>query len=91
MIRFLLAPLLLVSIATTAAHADQADAEAAYEQGAWELAAYEAQQLETADGYAFAAGALVARLMVEDVGTGREALAERAWSRMLALFERALA
>ncbi|MFY0638296.1 hypothetical protein [Maricaulis maris] len=78
MIRFLLASLLLVPIATTAAHADQADAEAAYEQGAWELAAYEAQQLETADGYAFAAGALVARLMVEDVGAGREALAERA-------------
>lgn len=76
--RFLLAPLLLVSIIAAPARADQADAEAAYQQGAWEVAANEAQRLETADGYAFAAGALVAKLMVEDVGDGREALAERA-------------
>lgn len=72
------AALLLLLLTTAPALADRAAAEAAYEQGAWELAAYEAQMLETADGYAFAAGALLARLMVEDVGENREALAERA-------------
>ena len=72
------ATLFLLLLAAAPANADRAAAEAAYEQGAWELAAYEAQRLETADGYAFAAGALLARLMVEDVGEDREALAERA-------------
>ncbi|RKR03882.1 tetratricopeptide repeat protein [Maricaulis maris] len=60
------------------AEADHAAAAAAYQQGDWELAANEAQRLDTADGYAFAASALLTRLMVEDAGADREALAERA-------------
>ena len=81
MIRFvgLFALLALVTpVLPVSALADEAAAEAAYRDGQWERAAYEAQRLETADGYAFAAGALLARLMVEDAGAEREALAERA-------------
>ncbi|WP_323762062.1 hypothetical protein [Maricaulis sp.] len=70
--------LFLCLLGTAPALADRDAAIAAYEQGAWELAAYEAQRLGTADGYALAAGALLARLMVEDVGDDRQALAERA-------------
>jgi hypothetical protein len=70
--------LLLPVLLPVPASADQAAAEAAYREGAWELAAYEAQNLETADGYAFAAGALLAKLMVDVDTEDREALAERA-------------
>ncbi|WP_291843926.1 hypothetical protein [Maricaulis sp.] len=76
MIRFIV--LLALFVLSAPVQADRAAAEAAYREGAWERAANEAQRLETADGYAFAAGALLARLMVEDAGVDREALAERA-------------
>jgi len=75
---FRIAALFAILVFASPVWGDRPAAESAYDQGAWELAAYEAQNLGTADGYAFASGALLARLMVEDVGEDREALAERA-------------
>ncbi len=53
-------------------------ARSAYEQGLWQEAAGHAQRAGGADGYAFAAGSLIAQLMVEPDHPDREALARRA-------------
>ncbi|WP_300554962.1 hypothetical protein [Maricaulis sp.] len=60
------------------AYADMAEARSAYEQGHWQAAAAYAQRAGGADGYAFAAGSLIAQLMVEPDHPDREALARRA-------------
>lgn len=53
-------------------------AREAYEAGRWQEAAAHAQTTGGAEGYAFAAGALIAQLMVEPDMAGREAQAQRA-------------
>ena len=60
------------------AQADQAAARTAYDQGLWQEAAGHAQRAGGAEGYAFAAGSIIAQLMVEPDHPEREALARRA-------------
>ncbi len=77
--RSLTISLLLVLLAVRPAWADLDAAQLAYDEGRWEDAARQAVLTGDAEGYAFAAGALLAQLMTEPTGAGREALADRAF------------
>lgn len=70
--------LLILGLFAAPAHADMEAARQAYAEGRWQEAAEEAQLEGDAEGYAFAAGALVAQLMVEFDHPDREGLLERA-------------
>ncbi len=72
---FLVSLLLLIA---PAAHADLGAAQQAYAEGRWSDAADLAQSAGGAEGYAFAAGALIAQLMVEADHPDRESLASTA-------------
>ncbi|WP_300544476.1 hypothetical protein [Maricaulis sp.] len=73
-----LALFLLLLALTAPARADMTEARRAYQDGRWQAAAAHAQTAGGADGYAFAAGALLAQLMTEPDHPDREALAGRA-------------
>jgi tetratricopeptide (TPR) repeat protein len=60
------------------AFADMDEARQAYAEGRWQDAAAHGQLVGDSDGYAFAAGALIAQLMVEFDHPNREALLEQA-------------
>jgi len=62
-----------------AARADLDTARAAYAEGHWSEAAALAQRNGGAEGYALAASALLAQLMIEPEADGREDLADRAF------------
>lgn len=81
-----IATILLCGLLCGPAHADLAAAERAYGEGRWQAAAEAAQGEGDADGYAYAARALLAQLMVEPDHPDRAALVERA----AGLAERAL-
>lgn len=70
--------LILVLFIIPPAHADLGAARLAYQEGRWADAALLAQTAGGAEGYAFAAGAIIAQLMVEPEIAGREALADEA-------------
>lgn len=70
--------MILALMAAPPAIADLDGAQLAYREGRWQEAAAVAQTAGGPDGYAFAAGALIAQLMVEPDHQGREDLAERA-------------
>ena len=63
---------------SASALADMDEARQAYREGRWQDAAAHAQHAGGVEGYAFAAGALLAQLMVEPDGPDREDLADRA-------------
>jgi tetratricopeptide (TPR) repeat protein len=68
----------LLLFVSTAASADMGAARSAYDAGHWEDAAAYAQQSGGAEGYAYAAGALVTQLMIEPDYPDRRQLAQRA-------------
>lgn len=70
--------LILALLLAPHAHADLGAAQQAYREGRWGDAASLAENAGGAEGYAFAAGALIAQLMVEPENPDREALADQA-------------
>ncbi len=74
----LLCTVLLLVFAPAAAHADMDEARRAYAEGRWQDASDHAQRAGGAEGYAYAAGALVAQLMVEPELYQRRNLARQA-------------
>lgn len=70
--------LILTCLISQPAHADMDQARQAYVEGRWQDAAAHAQLAGGADGYAFAAGAILAQLMVEPLHPERPELARRA-------------
>lgn len=70
--------LLMMCLVTLPSQADMAEARQAYTEGRWQEAARLAQLAGGADGYAYAAGALLAQLMVEPGHPERPELARRA-------------
>ena len=70
--------LILTCLISLPAHADMDQARQAYVEGRWQDAAAHAQLAGGADGYAFAAGAILAQLMVEPLHPERPELARRA-------------
>lgn len=75
--RVLLA-LALLFLSPGLARADMDAARQAYADGRWQVAAAQGQIAGGPEGYAFAAGALIAQLMVEPDHAEREVLADRA-------------
>lgn len=70
--------LIITCLLALPAHADMEQARQAYVEGRWQEAAAHAQLAGGADGYAFAAGAILAQLMVEPLHPERPELARRA-------------
>lgn len=70
--------LLVLLLLLPSAHADMDEARLAYEEGRWREASEHAQRAGGAEGYAYAAGALVAQLMVEPDLYQRRNLARQA-------------
>tara|TARA_R110002124_G_scaffold56548_14_gene159417 strand:- start:6699 stop:7463 length:765 start_codon:yes stop_codon:yes gene_type:complete len=78
--RFFTALILLLLLLTPLARADMDQAREAYAGGRWEEAATQAQLSGGAEGYAYAARALVAQLMIEPDTADRQGVTRQAVS-----------